>query len=111
MGSPYAMNRLIQGDVGSGKTILAVLALLMCAANGYQGAMMAPTEVLAVQHFETISSYVKKYGIAFRPVLLTGSMTAKEKREAYTKIASGEANLIIGTHALIQEKWNILPWR
>ena len=98
MGSPYAMNRLIQGDVGSGKTILAVLALLMCAANGYQGAMMAPTEVLAVQHFETISGYVKKYGIAFRPVLLTGSMTAKEKREAYAKIASGEANLIIGTH-------------
>lgn len=104
MGSPYAMNRLIQGDVGSGKTILAVLVLLMCAANGYQGAMMAPTEVLAVQHFETISGYVKKYGIAFRPVLLTGSMTAKEKREAYAKIASGEANLIIGTHALIQEK-------
>ena len=65
---------------------------------------MAPTEVLAVQHFETISGYVKKYGIAFRPVLLTGSMTAKEKREAYAKIASGEANLIIGTHALIQEK-------
>ena len=104
MGSPYAMNRLIQGDVGSGKTILAVLALLMCVANGYQGAMMAPTEVLAVQHFETISGYVEKYGIAFRPVLLTGSMTAKEKREAYAKIASGEANLIIGTHALIQEK-------
>ena len=104
MGSPYAMNRLIQGDVGSGKTILAVLALLMCAANGYQGAMMAPTEVLAVQHFETISGYVEKYGIAFRPMLLTGSMTAKEKREAYAKIASGEANLIIGTHALIQEK-------
>lgn len=104
MGSPYAMNRLIQGDVGSGKTILAVLALLMCAANGYQGAMMAPTEVLAVQHFETISGYVEKYGIAFRPVLLTGSMTAKEKRETYAKIASGEANLIIGTHALIQEK-------
>jgi ATP-dependent DNA helicase RecG len=104
MGSPYAMNRLIQGDVGSGKTILAVLALLMCAANDYQGAMMAPTEVLAVQHFETISGYIEKYGIAFRPVLLTGSMTAKEKREAYAKIASGEANLIIGTHALIQEK-------
>lgn len=104
MGSPYVMNRLIQGDVGSGKTILAVLALLMCAANGYQGAMMAPTEVLAVQHFETISGYIEKYGIAFRPVLLTGSMTAKEKREAYAKIASGEANLIIGTHALIQEK-------
>ena len=65
MGSPYAMNRLIQGDVGSGKTILAVLALLMCAANGYQGAMMAPTEVLAVQHFETISSYVKNMALLF----------------------------------------------
>lgn len=59
------MNRLIQGDVGSGKTILAVLALLMCAANGYQGAMMAPTEVLAVQHFETISGYVKNMALLF----------------------------------------------
>jgi len=106
MGSPHCMNRLIQGDVGSGKTIVAVLALLMCAANGYQGAMMAPTEVLAVQHFESISQYVKEYHLAFRPVLLVGSMTAKEKKEAYEKIASGEANLVIGTHALIQEKVN-----
>ena len=104
MGSPACMNRLIQGDVGSGKTILAVLSLLMTAANGYQGALMAPTEVLAMQHFETIQGYVEKYGICFRPVLLVGSMTAKEKREAYEKIASGEANLIIGTHALIQDK-------
>ncbi len=104
MGGACCMNRLIQGDVGSGKTILAVLALLMTAANGYQGALMAPTEVLAVQHFETISGYVEKYGICFRPVLLVGSMTAGEKREAYEKIASGEANLIIGTHALIQDK-------
>lgn len=104
MGSPYCMNRLIQGDVGSGKTIVAVLALLMCVANGYQGAMMAPTEVLAMQHFETIAGYTREYHLAFRPVLLVGSMTAKEKREAYSLIASGEANLIIGTHALIQEK-------
>lgn len=104
MGSPYCMNRLIQGDVGSGKTIVAVLALLMCVANGYQGAMMAPTEVLAMQHFETVSGYTAKYHLAFRPVLLVGSMTAKEKRKAYAVIASGEANLIIGTHALIQEK-------
>jgi ATP-dependent DNA helicase RecG len=103
-GSKHCMNRLIQGDVGSGKTIVAVLALLMCAANGYQGALMAPTEVLAMQHFETISGYTLKYSLAFKPVLLTGSMTAKEKREVYEKIASGEANLIIGTHALIQEK-------
>lgn len=104
MGSPYCMNRLVQGDVGSGKTILAVLALLMAAANGYQGAMMAPTEVLAVQHFETVQEYIEKYGLCFRPILLVGSMTAKGKREAYEKIAAGEVNLIIGTHALIQEK-------
>lgn len=104
LGSPYCMNRLIQGDVGSGKTILAVLALLMAAANGYQGALMAPTEVLAMQHFETVQGYVGKYGLAFRPVLLVGSMTAKEKKAAYEMIASGEANLVIGTHALIQEK-------
>ncbi len=98
------MNRLVQGDVGSGKTIVAVLALLMTAANGYQGALMAPTEVLAMQHFETIQGYVKKYGLIFRPVLLVGSMTAREKREVYGAIADGQANLIIGTHALIQEK-------
>ena len=104
MGSLACMNRLIQGDVGSGKTILAVLALLMTAANGYQGALMAPTEVLAVQHYETIQGYVEKYNICFRPVLLVGSMTAKEKREVYEKIVAGEANLVIGTHALIQEK-------
>lgn len=104
MGSHACMNRLIQGDVGSGKTILAVLALLMTAANGYQGALMAPTEVLAIQHFETIQGYVEKYHICFRPVLLVGSMTAKEKREAYDRIFSGEANLVIGTHALIQAK-------
>lgn len=104
LGSSHCMNRLVQGDVGSGKTVLAVLALLMTAANGYQGALMAPTEVLAVQHFETIQGYVAQCGAAFRPVLLVGSMTAAEKRAAYEKIASGEANLVIGTHALIQAK-------
>lgn len=104
LGSSHCMNRLVQGDVGSGKTVLAVLALLMTAANGYQGALMAPTEVLAVQHFETIQGYVRQCGAAFRPVLLVGSMTAAEKRTAYEKIASGEANLVIGTHALIQAK-------
>ncbi len=99
-----AMNRLIQGDVGSGKTILAFLALLMCVANGYQGAMMAPTEVLASQHYETMSKLTEQYQLPFRPVLLTGSMTAKEKREAYEEIRRGEVNVVIGTHALIQEK-------
>lgn len=104
MAGPSCMNRLIQGDVGSGKTIIAILALLMCAANGYQGALMAPTEVLAMQHFESVKDYTEKYGLIFRPILLVGSMTAAQKKEAYAQIASGEANLIIGTHALIQNK-------
>lgn len=98
------MNRLIQGDVGSGKTVVALLALLMCAANGYQGAMMAPTEVLARQHYETFCDFTAKYNLPFKPVLLVGSMTAKEKRQAYEEIASGTANLVLGTHAIIQEK-------
>lgn len=96
------MNRLIQGDVGSGKTVIAVLALLMTAANGFQGAMMAPTEVLARQHYDTIWEMTKSYGLPFTPVLLTGSMKAKERREAYARIETGEANVVIGTHALIQ---------
>lgn len=98
------MNRLIQGDVGSGKTVIAVLALLLTAANGCQGAMMAPTEVLARQHCESIRAMTAAYDLPFRPALLTGSLTAKEKRECYRRIESGEANVIIGTHALIQEK-------
>lgn len=104
LAGPYCMNRLIQGDVGSGKTIVALLALLMTAANGYQGALMAPTEVLAIQHYETVQTYVREYGLAFRPILLVGSMNAKEKKEACEKIASGQVNLVIGTHALIQER-------
>lgn len=104
MTGAYTMNRLVQGDVGSGKTILAALALLLTASNGYQGAMMAPTEVLAVQHFQTLQGYTKKYKLPFRPVLLTGSLTAKEKREVCEQIETGVCNLIIGTHALIQEK-------
>lgn len=98
------MSRLIQGDVGSGKTILAFLALIMCAANGYQGAMMAPTEVLARQHFESLLALGKQYGLRICPVLLTGSTTAKERKQIYAQIADGEADIIIGTHALIQEK-------
>ncbi len=104
MTGSYTMNRLVQGDVGSGKTVLAALALLLAVSNGYQGAMMAPTEVLAAQHFKILRGYTDKYNLPFRPVLLTGSMTAKEKREAYGQIESGSGNLIIGTHALIQEK-------
>ncbi len=99
-----AMNRLVQGDVGSGKTIIAVLALLMAAYNGFQGAIMAPTEVLARQHYESMKELFEEYGIDKVPVLVTGSMTAKEKRTAYEKIKSHEADIIVGTHALIQDK-------
>ncbi len=97
-----AMSRLVQGDVGSGKTIVAVLALMTAALNGYQGAMMAPTEVLARQHYESVTSLFETYGIKIKVVLLTGSMTAKEKRRAYDQIECGYAKIIIGTHALIQ---------
>ena len=104
MSGKYCMNRLIQGDVGSGKTIIAILALLMTAANGHQGSMMAPTEVLAEQHFKLISDMTEKYSLPLRPVLLTGSVPAKEKREIYEGMKDGSYNVIIGTHALIQEK-------
>lgn len=99
------MSRLIQGDVGSGKTILAFLAMIMTAENGYQAVLMAPTEVLARQHFQAMEKLLQEQQIDFcHPILLTGSDTAKEKREKYALIASKEANLVIGTHALIQEK-------
>lgn len=106
LGGDTAMNRLIQGDVGSGKTILSFLALIMCSANGAQGAMMAPTEVLAKQHFEAFLKLKKQYGLRVNPVLLTGSTTAKDRRLIYAQIESGEADVVIGTHALIQEKVN-----
>lgn len=102
--SGLAMNRLIQGDVGSGKTIIAVLALLQVACCGYQGALMVPTEVLARQHYESITELFAANGIEKQVVLVTGSMTVKEKRIAYSRIAGHEADIIVGTHALIQEK-------
>ena len=98
------MNRLIQGDVGSGKTIIATLALMNAAYARYQGVMMVPTEVLAKQQFESINSMFEKYNIKITTSLLIGSMTAKEKRVEYERIESGEAQIVIGTHALIQEK-------
>lgn len=98
------MSRLVQGDVGSGKTILAFLAMCLVADNGYQAALMAPTEVLARQHYEGFQKLMEEQNLSFPAVLLTGSDTAREKRLAYAKIASGEALVIIGTHALIQEK-------
>lgn len=100
------MARLVQGDVGSGKTIIAFLAMIMAAENGYQSAVMAPTEVLARQHFEALEKLLGENGMldVCRPVLLVGSCTAAQKRRIYQQIASGEARMIVGTHALIQEK-------
>ncbi len=98
------MSRLVQGDVGCGKTIVAFWALLLCVTNGYQGALMAPTEVLAVQHYENIKELTEKYHLPFKTVLLTGSQTASAKKEAYAALADGSANLVIGTHAVIQDK-------
>ena len=99
------MSRLVQGDVGSGKTIIAFLALIMTAVNTYQGALMAPTEVLARQHFDNFELLKQQQGLEYlRPVLLTGSVKGAERREALRRIQEGEANVIIGTHALFQEK-------
>ena len=101
--SKKTMNRLVQGDVGSGKTILAILSLLEAAEIGYQCALMVPTEVLAKQHYESIVELFEKNQIPFHVELLTGSMTDAEKRRAYQKIASHEADIVVGTHALIQD--------
>ncbi len=104
LSGPYVMNRLLQGDVGSGKTILAFLAMIMCAENNRQAALMAPTEVLAQQHMEKFTAMVRRYHLPYHPVLLTGSVKGKDRKQAYQEIADGTADIIIGTHALIQEK-------
>lgn len=104
MSGKHVMNRLIQGDVGSGKTIIAVLALLNAVEAGFQGALMAPTEVLAKQHYDTVCELLKKHEFPVTPVLLVGSMSASQKKKAHEQIKDGTADIIIGTNALIQEK-------
>ena len=101
MTSGKIMNRLVQGDVGSGKTSVAMVAAYWAIKNGYQAAIMAPTEVLANQHFESFKTFFVPAGI--KVVLLTGSLKAKEKREALEQVKSGEAQMIVGTHAVIQK--------
>lgn len=102
LGRDTAMNRMVQGDVGSGKTILAVACAFLMARNGYQTAYMAPTEILAEQHARTFTEYLSPFDIDV--VLLTGSMKAKEAEEVREKIRNGQAQVVVGTHALIQEK-------
>ena len=97
----YPMRRLVQGDVGSGKTVLAAAALYLASKNGFQGALMAPTEILARQHYEKLSQLLKPFQLNIQ--LLIGALTAKEKEEVLRQVATGTCDLVVGTHALIQE--------
>lgn len=99
--APYKMLRLLQGDVGSGKTVVALLSMLKVVEEGAQAALMAPTEILAKQHYETISALSGSAGI--RIGLLTGKLKAREKKEVYAKLAAGEIDILVGTHALFTE--------
>ena len=101
LNSNKRMNRLLEGDVGSGKTIVAIISMYALYLSGYQSALMVPTEVLAKQHFNNISNLLKDYNITIE--LLVGSMTKKKKDEVYERIKNGTSNIIIGTHAVIQE--------
>ncbi|WP_093230970.1 ATP-dependent DNA helicase RecG [Thermoflavimicrobium dichotomicum] len=101
MKQPVQMNRLVQGDVGSGKTVVAAIALYANYLSGYQGALMVPTEILADQHTESLRKLLSPYDV--RVICLTGKMTAKERREALAEIEMGLADIVVGTHALIQE--------
>ena len=101
MKSGHQMNRLLQGDVGSGKTMVAVLSALIAVGNGYQACIMAPTEVLAQQHFKNISRYLQGTGV--RPALLTGSSKTAERREIHAGLEDGSIGIIVGTHALFED--------
>ncbi|MBP6663313.1 MAG: ATP-dependent DNA helicase RecG [Paludibacter sp.] len=101
VGTGKQMNRLLQGDVGSGKTLVALMAMLIAIDNGYQAALMAPTEILANQHFETIKNFLGDMGVSV--ALLTGSTRPKAREELHTKLRSGEMHILIGTHALLED--------
>ncbi|OPJ56919.1 ATP-dependent DNA helicase RecG [Alkalithermobacter paradoxus] len=101
MKSDTVMNRLVQGDVGSGKTVVALLGLANCVLNGYQGAMMAPTEILAQQHYSSLSEILSKFDI--KVDILVGSLTKKQKELALEKVKCGETDILVGTHALIED--------
>jgi ATP-dependent DNA helicase RecG len=100
--NPQQMNRLLQGDVGSGKTLVALLSMLMAVDNGFQSCLMAPTEILARQHFETISTYLQKLDINVD--ILTGSTKIKDRRILHENLENGKIDLLIGTHALLEDK-------
>lgn len=101
MATGKQMNRLIQGDVGSGKTVVAFLSLLLAADNGFQGVLMAPTEILATQHFESLKIWCESLGLNIR--LLTGSTSAKARKEIHSMLCEGQLDILVGTHALIED--------
>jgi ATP-dependent DNA helicase RecG len=101
MKSEKSMNRLVQGDVGSGKTVIATMAMFKAVRNGYQAVLMAPTAILARQHYEGISKMVTQFGIKVE--LLTGDITKKNKERILEELKNGEIDMIVGTHALIEE--------
>ncbi len=101
VGSGRQMNRLLQGDVGSGKTLVALMAMLMAVDNGYQACMMAPTEILATQHYETLSGLLRPIGV--RTELLTGSTRKKQREEIHEGLVSGDVKILVGTHALLED--------
>lgn len=103
MANPHPMNRLLQGDVGCGKTVVALMSMLVAVDNGYQTAMLVPTEVLAEQHYRSISVYLSQLGIAPASAVLKSGMKAKEKKDILQRVFAGEIKILIGTHALLEE--------
>jgi ATP-dependent DNA helicase RecG len=102
------MNRLVQGDVGSGKTVVALMTMLMALDNGFQACLMAPTEILAQQHFEGITALVGELGVNVG--YLSGSVKGKKREAILAQLASGEMHIVIGTHALIEDWVQFKTW-
>ena len=101
MGSGRQMNRLLQGDVGSGKTLVALMSMLIALDNGYQACMMAPTEILAAQHYETIRKFL--FGMDVRVELLMGSVKGKKREKILRDLLTGDVQILIGTHAVLED--------
>lgn len=106
MGSGRQMNRLLQGDVGSGKTLVALMSMLIALDNGYQACMMAPTEILAAQHYETIRKFL--FGMDVRVELLMGSVKGKKREKILKDLLTGDVQILIGTHAVWKILWAFL---
>ena len=104
MGSGRQMNRLLQGDVGSGKTLVALMSMLISLDNGYQACLMAPTEILAAQHYVTISQLL--FGMDVRVELLTGSIKGKKREQILRDLVTGEVKILVGTHAVLEDTVN-----